>query len=38
MEKLHEDGMDVLRDAKARQEFRDAESEARDKRVTAMVS
>lgn len=36
-DKLHEDGMDVLRDAKAAPEFRDAEQEARERRVAQLV-
>lgn len=36
-DKLHEDGMDVLRDAKAAPGYRDAEQEARDRRVAELV-
>ncbi|EGX93019.1 outer membrane protein [Cordyceps militaris CM01] len=36
-DKLHEDGMDVLRDAKARPESRDADHEARERRVAQLM-
>ncbi|OAA70621.1 outer membrane protein [Cordyceps fumosorosea ARSEF 2679] len=36
-DKLHEDGMDVLRDAKARVESHDADQEARNRRVAQLM-